>query len=155
MGYSTPKVDMDGKVDLWEVMAYVLGRKMLGFSDWLIDLIWFDLIWFDLIWFDLFDLLIWFDLIWFDWFDLIDLIDLIGFEWIWFDWFDLIWFDVIWFDLIWFDWIDWLVDWLIDWWTVNLLSTTHFSFFQNNQNWCISWCHGDIEMPPSNLSKQD
>ena len=22
---------MDGKVDLWEVMAYVLGRKMLGF----------------------------------------------------------------------------------------------------------------------------
>lgn len=28
---SQPEVDMDGKVDLWEVMAYVLGRKMLGF----------------------------------------------------------------------------------------------------------------------------
>ena len=24
------EVDLDGRVDLWEVMAYVLGRKMLG-----------------------------------------------------------------------------------------------------------------------------
>ena len=105
---------MDGKVDLWEVMAYVLGRKMLGFY-----------------WngrgFTVSPRFLWGN-------DPIWLFDKNEFS---------NWVETINYQLQFGEWLSY--DEL-----VNLQSATKiaYCFSENKQNWCISWCHGDIEMPP-------